>query len=112
MLALNITFLTSIDEPNKVLVEALLLVLAVVPVFYGAALVHEFGHFLAGRLVGLPVTSFGLGTARPFFAASLGETRFYLARSRPFQGITFFFLEPIYPSRAQYLLILSGGILA
>src|SRR5947209_1296260 len=111
MLALKVTFPTYLDpDLDRALLEALLLVLAAAPVFYTAALIHELGHFLAGRLVRLPVTSFGLGTARPFFVASLGQTRFYLARTRPFQGITFFFLEPIYPTRSQLLLILSGGI--
>jgi hypothetical protein len=112
MRALDAIHASFAGETVTVLVEPALFALAVALVFYSAGFVHELGHFLAGRWAGLRVTSFGLGVARPFWVWSWGETRVYLARSRPFQGITFYFVESMAPSRGQLLVFLAGGITA
>ncbi|MBV9124746.1 MAG: site-2 protease family protein [Planctomycetes bacterium] len=72
--------------------EVLFLVLPLVvflPVFYLSVFAHELGHALVGRWKGLRITSFGLGTAHPFWVGDWRGTRVFLCRTRPFQGMTF-----------------------
>jgi WD40 repeat protein len=90
----------------------LLLLLAVYPILYVSAFCHEVGHALMGRWNGFVVTSFGMGTGRPFWVATLGGSRVYLAWQRPLQGITFTVVAHIYPTRRQLVGMLAGGVLA
>jgi hypothetical protein len=88
------------------------ILLAVFPVLYVAAFVHELGHVLAGRLAGFRVNSFGMGVGRMLWAGSWGGTRVYFGLARPFQGITFAMARHLYPTRRQQVLDLAGGVLA
>jgi tetratricopeptide (TPR) repeat protein len=86
--------------------------LVVLPVVYLSALGHELGHALLGRCVGYAVTSFGLGLGRPFLVRPLGNTRFYLARTKPLQGVTFMLAPGRPPARWRKVAMLAGGVLA
>jgi membrane-associated protease RseP (regulator of RpoE activity) len=88
------------------------LVLAFLPVLYGSAFLHELGHALMGRATGFVVTSFGLGTRRPWCVIPVGGAQVFFCPIRPFQGITFAFASQFNPSRGRLALYLAGGILA
>jgi tetratricopeptide (TPR) repeat protein len=89
-----------------------LVALVALPVVYLSSLGHELGHALMGRCVGYAVTSFGLGLGRPFLVWPLGNTHFYLGRTKPLQGVTFF-LAPGRPrARWRKVAFLAGGVLA
>jgi hypothetical protein len=60
-------------SPDDLLNEMLAGLLAVVPAVYLGSLVHEPGHALFGRWGGFRVTSFGMGTARPFWVRNLPD---------------------------------------
>jgi hypothetical protein len=90
----------------------LLALLAFVPIRYGSFFLHELGHAVAGYLAGMEVTSFGMGTGRPFWVGRWRGVRVYLCRERPFQGLTFFGDPAILPRRWPMIWALSGGILA
>jgi hypothetical protein len=95
------------------MLDALLLALvAFVPILYVSSFLHELGHAVAGYLAGLEVTSFGMGTGRPFWVGHWRGVRVYLCRERPFQGLTFFGSPAIIPGRWPMVLNLAGGILA
>ena len=79
---------------------------------YLSVIIHEAGHALIGRALGLVVTSVGLGTARPFFIFRIGLTRLYLCRSQAMQGITFAFLPQTHPDRRRQAAFTFGGIAA
>ncbi len=86
----------------------LCLCVAPLPLYYASAIAHEAGHALMARLCGFIVMSLGMGTERPFCVFSLGHTRVYLARTRPLQGLTFWFGDG--PSRGSLVLLSLGGI--
>jgi hypothetical protein len=79
---------------------------------YVSIFAHELGHALAGWAMGLTIASFGLGIGRPFAVLSFGRTRIYLARTRPFQGLTFGLPPVLYPPRKTMVPFLAGGIIA
>ncbi len=85
--------------------------LAFLPVAYLSHFLHEAGHAVIGRLCDFRVTSFGLGTARPFLVVECRGTKLYLARTRPFQGLTFWYMPAIYPTRPQLVWSFAGGLL-
>lgn len=80
--------------------------------YYASIFLHELGHALMCRRSGFVLTSFGMGVARPFWVGRWLGARVYLGRTRPFQGLTFFWMPQLIPSRRQYLRVLAGGILA
>jgi hypothetical protein len=86
--------------------------LALVPVFYLSIFVHELGHAILGWRNGFVITSFGMGLGKPFWVGSWRGARVFLCRKSFTQGITFFFVQQIYPSRRQLIAVLGGGILA
>ncbi|QEH34983.1 hypothetical protein OJF2_35280 [Aquisphaera giovannonii] len=90
-------------------VSVLLLLL---PAYLAAILAHEIGHAVAGRLCGYVVTSSGSGFLRPLLVLDVRGTRFYACRSRPLQGMTFFWIPQLVPSRFRLACALGGGILA
>jgi hypothetical protein len=96
--------MTTLDSPT--------FVLAFLLASYSALIVHEAGHALVGRAVGFEVTSFGAGTARPWFVMAPWGVRFYLAVVRPLNGLTFVFMPQLNPSRTHLALFAAGGILA
>jgi hypothetical protein len=91
--------------------ETLAVMLTIFPIVYLSAVAHEAGHAVLSRLVGLPVSSFGMGLARPFLVLPMGGTRFYLCLSRPFQGFTFVLFPNLFPSVGSRLAFFFGGIL-
>jgi hypothetical protein len=86
------------------------MLLALFPVLWVSAFVHELGHALLGRLSGYRVTSFGLGVARPILVCNCRGTRLYLCLRRPLQGITFFLVPQVFPPRRAAAAALAGGI--
>ena len=84
---------------------------AAVALVVGAA-VHEAGHAVIGRLVGFQIGSVGVGVARPLWVGRWGDTRLFVARSRPTAGITFAAFPSLDPSRWQSIAFAGGGILA
>jgi hypothetical protein len=90
----------------------LVALLALFPILYLSAFCSELGHALLGRWLGFTVTSFGLGTGRPFWVGSLGGSRVYLGWQRPSQGLTFTVLAQVHPTRWQGMGMLAGGVLA
>jgi hypothetical protein len=83
-----------------------------VAVVYVSIFVHELGHAVCGRAAGFWVSSFGLGTARPWCVFPAGRMRIYFALVRPFQGITFATMPHRDSSRSRQLLFGAGGIIA
>jgi hypothetical protein len=80
--------------------------------FYLAIVIHEAGHAVIGRMAGFAISSVGLGTALPFFAFPVGQTRVYLCRVRPFQGLTLALHPEILPSRWAWATFVAGGAVA
>jgi WD40 repeat protein len=111
-----VRFLKHGDGPleglGRIHIPWLVLLLALYPIRYVSAFGHELGHALMGRWNGFVVTSFGLGTGRPFGVRAWRGSRVYLALQRPLQGITFTVAAPIYPTRRQLVGMLAGGVLA
>jgi WD40 repeat protein len=62
-------------------------VVALLPVLWLCAFVHELGHAVVGRWCGLQVTSCGLGLGRPLLAWTWGGTRLYVCLRRPLLGL-------------------------
>ena len=79
---------------------------------YFSIFLHEMGHAVCAWLSGCRVTSFGLGTSRPFVVVSFRGVRVYLCSRRPLQGLTFWTSPQLLPSRRQQVLVLAGGVLA
>jgi hypothetical protein len=100
------------DADEAAHVELLLVLLSIVPVLYVSGFLHEMGHAVLGELSGIRVMAFGMGTGRMFLVRSWGEMKIHLGLRRPFQGLTLFFMEDIYPSRRQLIGGLLGGIVA
>jgi tetratricopeptide (TPR) repeat protein len=98
--------------PFDSFLDWLFVALAFVPVFYLSIFGHELGHALMGWRNGFVITSFGMGLGKPFWVQSWRGARVYLGRKNPLQGITFFFVQQIFPSRSQLVAVLAGGILA
>ena len=72
--------------------------------------IHEAGHALFARLIGNRVTSFGLGTGRPYFRTSFpGGTIFFLCRDNPTLGTCWTTTTELFPSRLPRALLLIGG---
>ncbi len=92
--------------------ESLIVLALLLPVTYLSVFVHELGHALIGRAVGFVVTSFGIGTARPFLVMTVRGMRIFFCRSHPFQGITFCFYEQLVPSKWRVIPFLASGIAA
>src|SRR5262249_3627094 len=88
----------------------LLLLLAMPPVFYASAFLHEVGHAVLAHLCGFEVTSFGMGLGKPLWVGRWGRTLVYFCRVKLFQGITFSFSPRIFPGRWQVVGMLAGGI--
>lgn len=86
--------------------------LTVVAIVYVSIFIHELGHAVVGRMAGYLVTSFGLGTARPWCVIPVAGTRVYFCPVRPFQGITFYCTPHRDPTRRQQAAAIAGGILA
>jgi hypothetical protein len=80
--------------------------------FYVSIIVHELGHAICARLSGFTLTSFGLGTGRPFLTLRFRQISFYLAGDHPFQGLTFVVTSWPAPPPLPTALFLAGGILA
>jgi membrane-associated protease RseP (regulator of RpoE activity) len=89
-----------------------LLFLLTLGAFYASVFLHELGHAVCAVLGGSHVTSFGLGTSRPFAVASFHGIRIYLCWRRPLQGIAFYINPQLLPSRRQQVFTLAGGIVA
>ena len=88
----------------------LIFLILVVP--YGSAFLHELGHAVCALLAGAThVTSFGLGTSRPFAVGSFRGIRIYLCSRRPSQGIAFYLHPQLLPSRRRQVFTLAGGVL-
>jgi tetratricopeptide (TPR) repeat protein len=98
--------------PFDSFLDWLFVALAFAPVFYLSIFGHELGHAVMGWRNGFVITSFGMGLGKPFWVRSWRGARVYLGRKNPLQGITFFFVQQIYPSRRQLVAVLAGGILA
>jgi hypothetical protein len=86
--------------------------LALLPVLYLSAFVHELGHALLGRLAGLRVTSFGIGLGRPFLVFGCRGMRVYLARKGLLQGVTFLHPDTVSLPSGRLLAFMAGGIIA
>lgn len=87
-------------------------IVAFYAILYVSAFAHELGHAMAGRAAGFVVTSFGLGTARPFCVVPVGGMRVYFALVQPFQGIAFVYMTQLFPSKGRVIFFTAGGILA
>jgi hypothetical protein len=99
------------DLASGLLAITLVMLTPLIAYFVGAV-VHEAGHAILGRLAGFEIGSVGLGVARPLWIGRWGETRTFVARSRPTTGITFVVSPSLHPSRWQWIAFLGGGILA
>jgi hypothetical protein len=86
--------------------------LALYPILYVSGFVHELGHALLGGWNGFTVTSFGLGTGRPFWVGRWRGSLVYLGLRRPLQGLTFWLTLRADPTRRQQVALLAGGVLA
>ncbi|MGL6097204.1 MAG: M50 family metallopeptidase [Fimbriiglobus sp.] len=73
--------------------------------------VHELGHAVAARLVGLTVTSVGTGIGSVVAHGQVAGTILYVAARAPFQGITFAAFTPR-TTRRQMAVFFLGGIVA
>lgn len=88
----------------------ILLALCLYPALFVAVFIHEAGHALFARMIGYRVTSFGLGTSRPFFRATLpGGVIFFLCRDNPTLGTCWTTTTELLPSRFHRALLLVGG---
>jgi hypothetical protein len=92
--------------------ELLTASLALPPIYYASTFFHELGHALMGRAVGFVVTSFGLGTSRPWCVVRFLGMRTFFCSVRPFQGVTFLLVPELYPSRGQMVSFAAAGILS
>jgi hypothetical protein len=90
----------------------LVALLSAVPVFFASIFFHEMGHALCGRAAGFRITSFGIGTGRPYWSANWGGTLVYLSFRRPYQGLAFAIPPRLFPSRWQWTCLTAGGIAA
>ncbi len=81
-------------------------------ILYVSSFAHELGHAVLGRMAGYTVTSFGLGTGRPWCVVRVGRARAYLGLVRPFQGIAFVCMSHRDASRREQAALMAGGILA
>jgi hypothetical protein len=92
--------------------ELLLVILLALPISYVSVFIHELGHAAMARAAGFVVTSFGIGTARPFCVIPAGRIRIYFCLARRLPGITFAFLPQIYPAKWRLVAYAAGGIVA
>src|SRR5262249_29625286 len=77
---------------------------------YFSTFAHELGHALMGKWNGYDVTSFGMGLARPLLVFTWRGTRVYACWKNYDRGLTFaVYLQP-YPTKAQQIAFLSGGL--
>src|SRR5215207_2981218 len=58
----------------------LLFGLAFYPALFLAVVWHEFGHYLAARIVGRRVLAWGVGMARPWLKVPHGDAVFFVGR--------------------------------
>ncbi len=61
------------------MIESLLIVATSIFIFGSIILVHEFGHFIAAKLVGIKVITFSVGFGRRLWQKKIGETTFCLS---------------------------------
>ena len=76
-----------------------------------AVALHEAGHVLAGRFVGVSVRAWGVGIHKVRFRIRLGRSIFYLAQPTNF-GLTIYNGEPFELTRRQNIVFLAGGPIA
>ncbi len=82
------------------------------PTLILAVIWHEAGHVVGARLVGVPVSAWGVGLARPHFSFPLAGSRFYFGR--PYSsGLTLVVPELFAANRLRRAAIyVAGGPLA
>lgn len=86
-------------------------ILAMAFVFVFSIFVHELGHALVGRWSGMSVTSFGVGSSRPFVRWRWWGIRVYLCRNLWWGGLTYYLPPTLFGSRTARILTLAGGLL-
>ena len=96
---------------EQLVVDPVVVALSWPVLIYLCIFAHELGHALAGWAMGFTITSFGIGTGRPFAVFSVGRTRIYFASTRPLQGLTFGLAPVLHPLRKTMVPFLAGGII-
>jgi regulator of sigma E protease len=61
------------------IIESLLIIATSVVTLGAIILVHELGHFIAAKLVGIKVITFSVGFGRRLWQKKIGETTFCLS---------------------------------
>jgi tetratricopeptide (TPR) repeat protein len=92
--------------------DPLIVLALLIPVFYLSIFAHELGHALMGRAVGFVVTSFGVGTGRPFWTLTVRGVRIFFCHSNPLAGFTFWLIPCFSPARYRLVPFFAGGLLA
>ena len=69
---------------------------------------HELGHYLAARVVGIPVVRVSLGMGKPLISARVGETEYRLSRV-PFGGYVMPERETFFSSSPTARLVFALG---
>jgi tetratricopeptide (TPR) repeat protein len=93
-------------------IEPRIIILFLVPVLYCSLFLHELGHALAGRAVGMVIISFGLGLARPLCVLSFRGIRIYFCFVRPSLGLAYGIAPELIQPRGKRAAFLAGGIVA
>jgi tetratricopeptide (TPR) repeat protein len=93
-------------------INPFLFALSLFPILYLSILAHELGHAVLGTLSGAFITSFGLGTARPWLVLKRGRTCLFLCRKRPLQGVTFACWPQLLPAKWRRVAYCGGGVVA
>jgi hypothetical protein len=85
--------------------------LVTLPILYLAVWIHELGHVIVGKLLGIRVTAAGAGTGGRIACARVFGIAFYVASRNPFQGLTYADADS-YVHRGRTAAFFGGGILA
>lgn len=85
--------------------------IALIPAMILAVILHETGHVIAARCVGIRVLAWGVGMRRPWFSFSVDNSIFYFGR--PFSsGLTLPAKTTFERESTKELLLILGGPLA
>lgn len=89
----------------------LLFFIALGPAIFAAVILHEAGHVIAARCVGIDIAAWGVGYRRPWFHIRTGGAKFYLGRPLT-GGIMIPIRKTIERQPLQEFVMIVGGPLA